>query len=202
MSTKIYTAWRCRAKAFDRVLAELHSHAENYAVGVVKEQAGRLFQKDVNREIRTIIKPGTDPWGWSQLRKDKVTRVRMVLENCVEASRQPQRTFTDIDASLNVWYDRGWFYIIGYGECWGFDYNPVAAEDYRYWNNTDRPDDLTPRQWRARGAAWNRVCLDTGWNARRMTHAIIEAKSETGLAELAARLLPKGVCYGFAMPRN
>jgi hypothetical protein len=33
--------------------------------------------------------------------------------------------------------------------------------DYSYWNNSDRPDELTARQWKARGEVWNRLFEDS-----------------------------------------
>ncbi len=32
-----------------------------------------------------------------------------------------------------------------------------GIEDYGYWNNTDKPDDVTEEAWEERAAAWNRV---------------------------------------------
>ena len=34
--------------------------------------------------------------------------------------------------------------------------------DYSYWNNSDRPDEVTARQWKARGQVWDRLFAESG----------------------------------------
>lgn len=50
--------------------------------------------------------------------------------------------YTEIDAWLDLWLKKP-------GVC-----------EYAYWDNTDRPDDLTAAEWRARREAWGAVVLD------------------------------------------
>jgi len=42
-----------------------------------------------------------------------------------------------------------------------WDYKPLydigGVEDFRYWNNTDRPEGVSAEEWRVRGEVWEKV---------------------------------------------
>jgi hypothetical protein len=127
---------------------------------------------------------------WAKWLKERGARKRLALwfRRCVEASKVMTRSLECIDASINVWLYKNHAYVIFYGEHWlHSDFNrPEGVEDYCYWNNTDEPDDVTRRQWEARGKTWDKVCLNH-WDEGRMTHEVIKADSttHTGLFEVA-----------------
>lgn len=39
-------------------------------------------------------------------------------------------------------------------------YNSFEFEDYSYWNNTDKPEDVSVREWNKRFKVWEEVCPD------------------------------------------
>lgn len=43
-------------------------------------------------------------------------------------------------------------------------------EDYSYWNNTDKPEDVSTREWKQRYKVWELVCYDAPANCSLMYH--------------------------------
>ena len=39
-------------------------------------------------------------------------------------------------------------------------YNSFEFEDYSYWNNTDKPEDVSVREWNKRFKVWEEICPD------------------------------------------
>ena len=54
--------------------------------------------------------------------------------------------------------------------------------EYRYWNNTDPPDDVTPTEWQTRAATWDRV---VGWSPP-VTRGIIWQAEQANVAAALA----------------
>lgn len=190
MSTKIYTAWRCRHRMFYLALDEIRKKAFEYAAKTVREEIKAFEPKVFEKAYKTFMKVKKQP-DTPELRK--LLQVRSAMAAAQIASTSMERMHPcDIDASLNVWLYNDHVYMIAYGECWNHvgNFVPSAAEDYAYWNNTDKPDHVTHQQWRQRGKTWDEVFGDA-WDSARLVHKIIEAKDDTGLHELAKILLPK-----------
>lgn len=52
-------------------------------------------------------------------------------------------------------------YIMNYSDYIYNDiYNNLNFEDYSYWNNTDKPDDISTREWNKRLKIWDLLCPD------------------------------------------
>ena len=67
---------------------------------------------------------------------------------------------------------------------------PDYVTDYSFWNNTDKPDDVTQASWRRREYTWEEICLyDGGWDVTRLYHAIIEPKSYNDQSKFQARII-------------
>lgn len=172
----------------NNVLLELRNMAMIHAAVEVKRFARRIDAKAVENVAKDM---GASRGKDVTTRLLREARYRLAFTEAAESSRRPERAVPlDIDASCNVWSDRGKAYMILYGSIWPNHYVPPGAEDYAYWNNVDRPDDVTDRAWDARGKTWNRVVLDHDWNATRMEHTIIDAKEDAGLYELCKLVLP------------
>jgi hypothetical protein len=91
----------------------------------------------------------------------------------IDAEEKYSRLF-NCDCGWNIWFHDGLAYVIP----WGEDHRmkqldvPGWAEEYGYWNNTDKPDDITDEEWDKRSDTWDAVCLND-WDAKRLTHDII-----------------------------
>lgn len=165
MSTKIYSAWKMSPRAFERdFLPAYRDAAFTFAEKLMRVALPNEFV---------------------------ASDVRKLLSLSIRASESPLRgePFL-IDASLNAWIYSGRIYVIPYAQfLYSGDFTaPPEAHEYRYWNNTDRPGEITDREWGNRRKTWDRVCLDD-WDRGRMTHQVIEAKSNVGLVDVAKRLL-------------
>lgn len=66
----------------------------------------------------------------------------------------------DLNCGWSMWTRGGLAYMTPFGPQWlfrsPFKY-PEWAEDYSYWNNTDRPEGVSQRAWDARGDMWDKV---------------------------------------------
>ena len=75
----------------------------------------------------------------------------------------------------------------------------VGGEEYRYWDNIDRPRGISDREWGQRRRTWDRVCLKD-WDAGRMSHVVIEGKHPfNGFYEIEDTVLGmKGIMCTFS----
>lgn len=165
MSTKIYGAFRVPASAFTTVfLPAYREHCFRTVARTVRKLAGGKAAEDVRKVF---------------LRAKKASATK--FRDDIDAS---------FDCSLNVWLHGRYAYAILYGEWWiheKFEAVP-PVEDFRYWNNTDKPDDVTERAWAARAKAWEAVCLDD-FDRDRLVHTIIDVDSNIGVREVARRVV-------------
>lgn len=109
--------------------------------------------------------------------KEEELRLECVLDSCRYVSNQSKRFLAfDIDLSLNIWLYDGDAYIIPVGE-YHFWTVPEGTQEFRYWNNTDRPEELSEEQWNYRSETWENINCGQGiadHNSRRLNHAIID----------------------------
>lgn len=166
MSTKIYTAWRCRTNTFPKFLEHFRKNCFKTAVRYIRETFKSVF--DAKENFETVFD-------------------RRVAPKLYAASVSKISSQYCVDASLNVWYHNRHFYIIPYGILFK-TYKPVeGVTDYSYWDNADRPDNITRRQWRNRYMTWSAVCLDN-WDIHRLQYDIINIGQNVGFQELADKL--------------
>ena len=192
MSTKIYYAYRMPVNVFTPVfLPAFRKHVIGTAANFVK----MLMPNVTPSELKAVFKEKKEydkKLTYKKFAEDENSFIlRIIFQKMAEASKSRQRSLECIDCSLNIWIYDGRVYTILYGESWLWKKFklPDGVEDYPYWNNTDEPDGVTRRQWTARGKTWDKVCLDSDWNATRMVHEVINASQETGLFEVAERIV-------------
>lgn len=109
--------------------------------------------------------------------KENELRLECVLDTCRYVSNQTKRCLNfDIDLSLNIWLHESYAHIIPVGEYRWFDV-PQSAEEFRYWNNADRPKELSEAEWEYRYETWENINCGQGiasHNSRRLNHSIID----------------------------
>jgi hypothetical protein len=209
MSTKIWQAWRLPKTKLNEFLLmtrtatmeKFYGQLDDWMWCASKEEAKK--RREAAAEKVKAKNDGVLPSWWydddeTYLRE----RWRMVQERIKEASVSPKRMFHDADASLNIWIDGRYAYVIPYGEVALHSPWPDWLEDYHYQNQTDRPEEITARQWTARKRAWDRIALDD-WNATRLEHSLIsfskrEAWQYSFLAEVHLGLIKIGKGEGDA----
>lgn len=163
MSIKIYTAYRMPIGRFSEFVKTYRGHC----VRRVVEEIRHVF----------AIKRG---------RAVGIDKLRTIMDAGVEASRSPYREECNWDCFLRVFIHGRKIYAICHGE-WTIvnGYEPITGvEEYSYWNNTDRPKEISSRMWRARGRTWDRV-LDSG----QLIHTVIKLSDYVGDGDIKRELL-------------
>jgi len=101
----------------------------------------------------------------------------LIIEEWIkEDAKSMERGFFGIEMGCQVFIHGRYAYIIPCGEDWllkGFEL-PEFAEDFSYWNNSDRPDELSDREWNRRGRTWDKI-IGTGRDEarRRLIYDVI-----------------------------
>ena len=185
MSIKIYDAWRIprskinefTALAREATWAYLLKRIDGWMATVKDEAVQHILDEEHAARMQWFEGKEVPEWAKAPDEITTAHRWRLLEKMIVAASTKPERHLLDSDASFNFWIHGKYAYIIPYGKMVLPAEQPPWTEDYSYWNNTDRPDDVTARQWSARGRMWNRVCLDD-WNKGRYHHTISEFDRE------------------------
>lgn len=185
MSTKIWTAWRVPKTRLNEALDTLHDHYWKQIVkhfGLLIDAVDVVKLKEKYPKLDETNKKSL-AWyaGW------EVTDTLTKINTECKAKHTPLPSNFDMCVSFNIWLHGKYAYIIPYapyGWTESFDRRlPKWFEDFHYQNQTDRPDDITAREWSNRARVWNNICLGdyrerTDWNARRLTYTVYE--NDTG----------------------
>ena len=177
MSIKIYEAYRIPRKNLNEFLplmrkATIEAVRERAEIILLNAQMPFFNKKVAKLERDTRKKHGELPDFFVEAGDYYIKREiwNYFEERTKKASMSPLRSYFDLDSSANVWIDGRYTYIIPYGLTTMPDVDYL--EDYRYFNNTDRPEDMTAAQWGARYRKWNKLALDDH-NATRLVYDII-----------------------------
>lgn len=190
MSTKIYEAYRCSVKNLNEFLRIMREHC----FAKVQDRIEILMPEVTQEKIREYYDEKDWEMSFDEFlnKKEKYFRFRYVFNLACEASLSDVRDlFFCFDCSLNIWIHKNKAYIIPYGEKWIYkDFlKPDGTEEYYYWNNSDRPDNITNRQWQSRAKNWQEICLNN-WNKSRLMHTIIDLKNDNfSLQTIADKIL-------------
>ena len=121
-----------------------------------------VFSKDSDKDIFTIIDISflyqeVSLWLFNKYRN-------YLLEN------SKKRSVFDFSVCLNVYENKGSYYLIPYSDelmkmVWNFLKDDSRLEDFSYWNNTDCPNDIDIKEWNKRGRTWEKV-FDGGVSLR------------------------------------
>jgi hypothetical protein len=79
------------------------------------------------------------------------------------------------DVSCNVWERAGSYYLIPYRDRTAYEDDPLAflaehpdLEVFAYWNNSDRPETISPHAWACRSRVWSHLTEDAQFYGRRL----------------------------------
>jgi len=195
MSTKIYYACRFPKSRINDFLDATREYALNKIYerisGLMKDLKPKVVAKFTDKYLKKIEKTKKDFDKKDWVGFEQTIRYTLVMKHCVLASQDTRRdALFCIDFAVNIWLDKRFAYAIPYGEYWlkadWLKSMPEWVKDYAYWNNTDRPDELSAAQWSARRKKWDEL---TGYgnashNARRLFFDIMTAKDYVSQALL------------------
>lgn len=166
MSTKAYEGVRFRARTLSALVQDLtdafkeFDHmAERHEVRFVAEEAARNHDADwlawKQDTTGAIGEPG--PFG------QYVSRAWREMKKRQQEVRATRRRDPDVDSmvEIQVWLGPGsYFYGYVHSEVKGVREHLMAsgrADDYAYWNNSDRDEAVTAARWRRRGQVWDQL---------------------------------------------
>lgn len=179
MSIKIWDAYRLPKSGLNEFLALVRGATLEVFYKNLDERINfinddKVIESVDRTEASLISNLGTLPDWYDRERCTDRNRWGMLEEKLIEASRGSLKSYFDLDASFNIWLDRRYAYVIPYGRVKIPSLDWVT--DYHYQNQTDRPDDISGKQWAARSKKWHELCLDD-WDATRLQYVIIEFSS-------------------------
>lgn len=164
MSTKIYTAYQAKGNVdIWALLRDIRKKAEEQTKLALKgfylEIAGAALPTN------TVYVEYLESWK-ENANAESIARVIAAKTFCREKylaqASSPRRNMFDFDVSLSVRELDGRFYIIPYADMmvrgvFSFLKADPRLRDFAYWNNTDKPDDVSERSWAERRRTWDRL---------------------------------------------
>jgi len=186
MSTKIYFAWRCKDNCFDRFLQSIREHCFAIARKKLNQLSNHVSQQVVVDEYVKDKKCTLN--GFIRTHGRRIRLYHAIYDVTLESYSSRRSDFC-IDLALNVFYYNKYFYVVPVGESYMFAGLKLVdgVENYEYYNNTDKPRNISTRQWAKRASIWDELIRN--WDAFRMVHTIIECKTGIGVYEITEGLV-------------
>lgn len=159
MSAKVYFAWRCKKSKMYESLAFL----KESAMVVVDKWWGKVLScVDESKMIKKLEEAGREVTEWSIDNEKRHEAQKLIEGICNQPARAPG---IDLECGVYVWLKGHYAYFMAMGEIANRGHMdtgelPDYLEEYGYWNNTDKPDDISYRAWDARGKLWYSLDLD------------------------------------------
>jgi hypothetical protein len=180
MSIKIWEAWRIPLKQLNNFMLlvneathnQFYENLDEWMERIDLSEAKKLREKRETEWRETCERKG---WALPQPKGDKTylwEKWELLLREIRKASDSLEKTLFGADASLNIWLDKRYAYIIPIGKVKLPNPLPEWVEDYHYQNQVDRPENTTPQQYGARCKKWHKLCLEDH-NRTRLNHEII-----------------------------
>lgn len=162
MSTKIYTGFRFKTSN----LREIHEHFLEWRKRIdtlTREAKHRYLAKHAVENIDNAIAYG------KPVPKNPLLEVDLEMNDAqAEIKKTGQRNVSvdfDFEVSVMPWGRKVYGIIFCEQSAWIDEFmSQPWVEEYGYWNNTDRPDHLTARQWERRRKTWNAILKQDPWD--------------------------------------
>jgi len=167
MSTKIYHAWKVEIKKLNEFIDFVRPQVLENASNIILELMPNVTKEGIDKQKKE------HPY----YHKENELRLECLFDICREISNSNMKSRRfDVDFSLNIWLRNNYAYVIPIGYYHWFDV-PPNTKDFKYFNNTDRPEGLSEEEWDFRREAWDNINCGQGvsaHNSRRLQHTIID----------------------------
>lgn len=156
MSWKIYDAYRIPTTRLNEYLHWARSVAHEKAADFVREATAGVKPEalpEPNDHVKSKGKKALEEFDFRH-------RCAFVLGLAQRAHESSLKEYFDLTCSLNIWIRKGRTYIIPIGPRWFLkvlEEAPDYVEDFGWWNNTDRPEEINAGSWRARERVWRGI---------------------------------------------
>ena len=152
MSTKIYNGIRFPKTKLATFISDAKKKGLDYVYNYAKNAC--LLWELESPYLLNLSKqhPNLSEWG---------LLVQTTMNTVSEAQKSLEREpFLDLNCGWGIWIPETGRYALA---CpWGEEHLladiPDCATSYAYWNNTDRPDDVSSQEWTRRRKAWQIAC--------------------------------------------
>lgn len=156
MSTKIYTAYRLRPGVdLWTFCADVKKQGQQNIREILKTMYRSMpGSSEAEPRIRQALGlPAKEPITW-------LNCAMYVKHEYGAQLHSSKRNLFDLDVSIAIRRCGRRYYLIPYcemlvGEVLNFLSDDPRVEDYAYWNNTDRPEEVSARAWAARARTWD-----------------------------------------------
>jgi len=166
VSTKIYNAYRFKKEKLNEFLEFI----DDQILSSILEYGNKLFNNLTEHAIQKALeKKGMKGADFSDLFMRELA-FEYYIDKAMESST---RDMMDLSASYNFWIRGDYVYTVAYVENWlyeDFDY-PDWVEDFNYWDNTDKPEDVSQKEWDFREEVWEEI--NNNWDKGRLVHFIM-----------------------------
>jgi len=190
MSTKIHNAWRIPRKFLERFIKFAYPLCHKECAKKFYELTVRLHDADKIREVtyeKYKIEQG------KELKPELIWMVMMenmegIAHKFAEANRWNR---FGVDCHFDIRLHGRFAYIIPF-----MDHDilaklkenlPSYAQDFRYFNNADKPSDISVKEWRHRRTTWEKIGLksDIEWSATRLVYTVVKGFETYSFIELS-----------------
>lgn len=161
MSTKIYYAYRIKPGNDPwKTLMDIKKKGQWVAKNKLKAMYEHLYSNYLNSE--DFRKKYAEICKYVPQKVSQFHMGDYVYKLYSESQGKLTRGVMDLDVSLGVWKHGRSYYLIPYCNdglhgTLEFLNKDDRLEEYGYWNNTDRPDHVTAKEWDVRRRAWSAI---------------------------------------------
>lgn len=174
MSTKIWIAWRCKKGNLIRATKWLHAEMEKKVI--------LMYTKMIN----AIREDAYEKHGFARdlyiSSKGKRFAQHCILQELLFDVRKKSNVGEAciLECGFHIYTHNAYAYIIPYG-FWYYqeiaEPLPFFIEDYHYQNQTDKPKEITRREWTRRSKTWDEVLFRVNRSDEKLTHFVFEIDS-------------------------
>jgi hypothetical protein len=159
MSTKIYTAYRTKPGVdLWKLVEDLHKRGREEAVKALKEVYSTVEVDEQSIEYQKNL----------ALYDNNHRRARLsiahglILTKYAETKGQHARSVFDFDVAIAIRKHENRFYLIPYCDmcmksCLNFMAEHPLLQLYGYWDSTDKPLDVSEKEWESRSHIWDAI---------------------------------------------
>lgn len=162
MSLKIYTAYKLPNSKVSDFANMVSDFQRNKVANFLNE-----FIQNINRDpFEEWFNESYDRMDLNEFKDNEHALNKLKFDFLIEervrpASKSSERSPFCIDCGWRLYFDSELAYTMPYGERWIYkdveNIFPDWIEDFTYWNNTDRPDDISKNEWQERRDKWDEL---------------------------------------------
>lgn len=163
MSTKVYDGIRVDMKSLTPFLELVRADGLEAAA----EYTARLMPMIKIEGVDNFVKGHYGEWGFSQIASRsgiftwRMMRFEYLCDLYQEHSTNKKRSNPfDLQSGYTLIPYGKYFYGWPWGkfQCYRVELFKIpGVRDYAYWNNTDRDEEVTRREWKKRGDVWDKI---------------------------------------------